>query len=216
MDHITASDLICPRLIRLLATTSIIFQAKISELSTLTKVIRLLAKADLSAPVLLPSTTATLVPTESRTCKIWPVAIGQALRHFTTKAIHLQSVQNTAGHNFPGYVATGIPACKDSIGRDCPMHSNGYGQRNSYVCISVNVSTVFKTYYQRKMLNLLPSRAANLARFIKTVYGQFPPPPFTIYSLQTPRHLQTWDCIHQGHLASMLLFSLTIEPLTQS
>lgn len=204
-------DLMSPRLLRLLTSTSITPQAGVTGLSSLTSLVRKLVQGDLPESILPVFTAATAIPIQAGPTKIRPIAIGQVLHGLVTKALLPQAIQESADFLRPNQLANGVHAGIDGLVNDTRMLCKRFERRDDFVLISVDAKNAFNTISRQKMLDILPDKAPSLARFINMVYGKCKAPlllPFT-----SAARLYSCEGTQQGDPASMLLFSLVLQPV---
>lgn len=180
-------DCFSPRLIRLLAFTSISPQAGVTGLGALTNLVRRLAKGNLPHKTLPLFAAATLLPIKPRPHKIRPIAIGQALRRLTTKVLLGPALADTRDYFAPCQLANGVSAGADAIVHDVRMKIKRYGKGEKHVLVAVDASNAFNCFSRQQMLDLLPSKAPSLAAFINMVYGLSSPHSFLHAPKNHPR-----------------------------
>lgn len=202
-------DRMQPGLLRLLATTGISPEAGVSGLSTLTRLVVRLASAEIPPPMLPIIAAATIIHIKARRGKIQPIAIGQALRHLTTKVLLAPALSECSDYLAPQQKANWIRNSVDAIVRDARMLYRPYGSDSSRIMFSDDASDAFHTCSRSRMLHCLPEKASTLARFIDAIYGKIASPLFVPASPRTL--LRSEESTQQGDSAGILLFSRVIR-----
>ena len=206
-------DRLSPRILQLLACTSISPESGITGLSVLTRLVQRLASGnipDTTAPLLAAST---LIPLQPRLGKIRPIAVGQALRRLVTKVLLPMAIDDTRDHLSSQQLANGVPSGMDAIIHDSRMLLARHGKDSNYILVSVDARNAFNTFSRQQMLNRMTVQTPTLAHFLNLIYGRITPD--LILPSNPPLLLKSRKGTQQGDPASMLLFSLAIQPLVQ-
>lgn len=206
-------DLMSPRPLRLLVTTSIGPQEGVTSLSALTSFVCRLTLGDLSQSVLPLFVAATLLLIQQRPDKIRHIAIDQAPRRLMFKAVLPAALQDSADFLAREQLANGVRAGMDATVHDVQMLAKRYGRRNDNVSVSIEANNVFYICSRQQLLNALPTRATSLALLIHMICGHLAPP--LLVPSCTHHRLSSREDTREGDPASMLLFSLTTQPLLQ-
>lgn len=206
-------DRLSPRLLQLLARTTVTPEAGVTGLSALTRLVRRLARGDIpdsTAPLLAAST---LIPLQPRPGKLRPIAVGQALRRLVTKVLLPAAIDDTRDRLAPEQLANGVPSGMDAIVHDCRMLLARHGRNPNYVLVSVDAQNAFNSFSRQSMLNRLTLETPSLAHFLNLIYGRTVP---DLVLPSSPRViLKSCEGTQQGDPAGMLLFSLALQPLVR-
>ena len=168
-------DCLFPRLLQLLARTSVSPESGITGLLVLTRFVRNLARADLpdrTSPLLAAST---IIPFQPRPGKIRPIAAGQALRRLVTKTVLPAAIQDTRDRLAPEQLANIILSGMDAIVHDRRMLVARHGRDPHYLVVSVDAHIAFNTFSRQSMLNSMTLQTPSLAPFMNLIYGRTVP-----------------------------------------
>ena len=204
-------DRLSPRILQLLARTSISPESGITGLSVLTRLVRRLTRADLpdhTAPLLA---TSTIILLQSRPGKIRPIALGQALRCLVTKTLLPAAIQDTRDCLAPEQLANGVPSGMYAIVHDCRMLMARYGWVPHYVLVSMDAHNALNTFSRQSMLNGMTLQTLSLAPFYELNLRAYC--RGNRFAVFPPILLKNQEGTQQGDPASMLLFSLAVQPL---
>ena len=206
-------DRLSPRILQLLVRTTLSPEAGVTGLSALTHLVRRLARGDVpdqTAPLFAAST---LIPLQPRPDKIRPIAVGQALRRLVTKVLLPPAIEDTRDWLLPEQVANAVPSGMDAIVHDTRMLMQRHGWDSNYIMVSLDARNAFNSFSRQSLLNRLPLQTPSLSRFLNLIYGRTVP---DLILPSTPRlHMKSMEGTQQGDPASMLLFSLALQPLVR-
>ena len=203
-----------PRLFHLLAKTSVSPEAGVSGLSALTLLIQRLADGNVPPESLPLIASATLVPVRVRSDKIRPIAIGTSLRRLVTKVLLPPAIADTSDYLAPLQVANKVRFGIDSVVHETRRAVDEHKCDAGRLLLKLDARNAFNEFSRQAMLDLLPSRAPSLARFINMVYGRAT--PALILPSPDVADIASLQGAQQGDPAAMLLFSLVIHPLARA
>lgn len=206
-------DRMSPKLLHLLAHTQISPEAGVTGISALTNLVSRLARGSLPPCTIPLVSAATLLPLQPRPAKIRPIAIGQSIRRLVTKVLLPAAIEDCRDHFAPEQLANGVPNGMDAIVHDARMLLRRHGRDPHYVMVSIDASNAFNRFSRQKVLDQLPTRAPSLSRFLDMVYARTTSP--LILPSSPPTMLVSREGSQQGDPASMLLFSLALQPLAR-
>ena len=156
---------------------------------------------------------SSLIPLQPRPDKTRPIAVGQVLRRLVTKVLLPAATDDTRDRLSPEQVANVLPSGMDAIDHDCRKLMVRHDRDPNYVLVSVDTRNTFNTFSRQVMLHLAPLQTPTLARFQNIMYG--PTVPDLIQPSSPPLLILIQEGSQQGDPASMLVFSLAIQPLTR-
>ena len=204
-------DRLSPRLLQLLARTSVSPESGITGLSVLTRLVKRLARGDVPDCTASLLAASTLIPLQPRPDKIRPIAVGTALRRLVTKTLLHAAIDDTRDILAPEQLANGVPSGLDAIVHDSRMLIARHGRDPNFVLVSVDASNAFNSFSRQAMINKLTLQTPSLAHFLNMIYGHTVP---DLVLPSSPRVLlRSRQGTQQGDPAGMLLFSLAVQPL---
>ena len=101
----------------------------------------------------------------------------------------------------------------DAIVRNSRVLLRRYGRNPNYVMVSVDASNAFNSFSRQTLLERLPLQTPSLAPFYNHIYGRTI--PYLVLPSTPPHMMRIREGTQQGDPASMLLFSLAIQPLVR-
>lgn len=102
-------DRMTPRILHLLPNSTVCPEVGVAGLSTLTRLVRRLARGGLLRQTIPLVAVATLLPIQKKPDKIRPIAIDQSLRRLVTKVLLPAAIADTRGYLQPEQPANGAP-----------------------------------------------------------------------------------------------------------
>lgn len=99
----------------------------------------------------------------------------------------------------------------DAIVHDACMLTGLHGTDQNYIMVLIDAKNAFNRCSRRRMLDALSTRMPSLSRFIDAMYARTTPQ--LVVPSDDPVIIQGFEGTQQGDPASMLLFSITIQPL---
>ena len=168
-------DRLSPRLLQLLARTTLSPEAGVTGLSALTHLVQRLARGDVpdqTAPLLAASTLILLQP---RADKMRPITVGQALRRLVTKVLLPPAIEYTRDWLLSEQLANAVPAGMDAIVHDCRMLMHRHGRDSNYIIVSVDARNAFNSFSRQSSLDHLPLQAPRLTCLLNLIYGRTMP-----------------------------------------
>ena len=205
------ADYMPVRLLRLVAAAEHTPNAGQSGLDVLTRVCTDLINADVPASIVPLLSAARLIPLDKGGNKIRPIAIGGVLRRLVTKIGIADDVPRNVPYLLPQQVSSGVRSGGAAMFHTARDIMRRRGRDTNLVMVSIDASNAFNRFSRQQMLNLLPTRCPSLARFINMMYGH--EPPALMYGHY---RLSSREGAQQGDPASMLLFSLVIQPILRA
>ena len=204
-------DQMSPRIFHLLVNSDVSPEAGVTGLSVLTRLVGRLSRGNTPDQSLHLFAAATLLPICPRPNKIRPIAIGQALRRLVTKALLPKALADTRSFLAPHQLANGIPSAMDAIVHDARMLTRRHGNDPDYVMVPIDARNAFNACSRQAILDSLANRAPSLARSTNAVYAKTT--PLLVIPSRSPVLLPSREGTQQGDPDSMLIFSLTVQPL---